>query len=192
MKTFYFKTICGLIIFFSCQVYPQTEVFSHLNISLEGGGVFPQQNLKQHLNNALLLGYNLETPYYKNIYVHVKMQYSLLDEINSTQSDRNIYFVKSGLGFKYSPSPLRHTFLKWGMGLGLSYYFIHTQKETSNNQYYMDSNESEFGIYPFLQVTFKTKSPLFFRIGASYDIVFSKPVYSQLPNAYLNIGWMLW
>jgi len=184
MNNIYLILIWFTISAISFPSHAQTDLFKHFHTTVLIGGIFPQDNLRTVLDDRPVFGLKLSSPYYGNWRTNAELQYALL----GGDSPRSLHYVKTGLGVAYE---LPTVFLPVA-GLGLSNYFIRSTAGDADGDLLMDDNESEFGAYPFLCWNVPVYHKLFLQAGLEWDLVFSRPHFSQLPNVYLGLGWSWW
>ncbi len=175
-----------ILAFFSVScLWAQTDVFSHFSTALHAGVLSPQYELKDILGPRPLFGLRFNSPYKNNWLVHAQLQYAYLDGDNSP---RSLHYIKSGLGLGFSfpvySSPV--------LGLGFSNHFIRAVVKRNSQKFLLDDNESEFGFYPFIHACLPITSSLDLTAGLGWEIIFSEPKYSHLPNLTAGLQYNWW
>ncbi|MBF0432444.1 MAG: hypothetical protein HQK83_14260 [Fibrobacteria bacterium] len=176
-----------IAVFFLFPVYlqAQTDVFKHFSTSFEAGAIVPQYELQDVLEPQPIFGLRVNTPYYKSWLVHAQMRYALLD---GSDSPRSLHYIKTGIGLGYQFS----FFSQPVLGIGLSNYFVRASDIRTAQKFLLDDNESEFGVYPFLQVGFPLSTSFSLIAGFEWDMIFSEPRYSHLLNVNAGIEYRWW
>jgi hypothetical protein len=193
-----------------------TDIGTHFNIEIWGGGLAPLFELQNHLSNGFAVGTRISSPYYRSLHIQGDVFYSAILQ-ESTR--RTIHVTKLGLGLsyplfciplekmRYSSHPKESSFFiqslsSFRTGLGLNSLLIKRDSQGANENsrhLLLDDNELEFGMYPFIHGSiplfklFSNKLNSFkLTYGGEWNITFSEPRWSHLFLMYLGVRWDLW
>ncbi len=186
------KKIFLKIYFFVCLLshtsFSDTDLFKHLSLNFNASMIKPTQRLGDLLQPSPNFGVKLKSGYYSNIKCHVMLDYSLLTTSEKSTYQRDIHYIHAGLGAGYQPGSL---FLP-EIGLGVDISLIRSAEGYTGKSLLMDDNESEYGVYPFLNWDIYFKEQWFININFLWSVIFSQPNYGHLPKAGIGIGKRLW
>lgn len=181
------KTCPKFLLIFLCialRCGAEDNLFGKKNYLGTGFGVLvPLPNINKYINPAFHLQFQASTSYTPLLDMGFQI---LATKLTIPHMQREIIFTKAGSHFQTT------SIFGFSMGAGLSFYFIRgihvSDKEV---KLLLDSNEWEFGFYPFIRQKLFSIHQWTFSGLVQNDLVFSTPHFTSLGCVSLLIDYSL-
>jgi len=153
--------------------HKSSETFSVLY--MQAGAWVPLGSLSAVLDQTVMSGLVLTLPYYGHWKMLASAEYASVFAPEN-QLDLHVMRGRAGLDHRY-------------FGFGLNLCFVRAQDQQAAEGYLLADNESDYGFWLALHSPDWQWKNWLFRIGGSWDVLWTQPRSSQFWSAGLSVGY---